>query len=211
MTKRTADLIQRIVALGFTTEEAWQLRRIERTLHRWAEAECGDSNDWASWSIERAEPVELKLVNWPNESGNVWLVESRPGGLSPIQEFKTRDKADKDAVRAHRRQQDKANRQAGKPFRVTHPHKAGSKVRREAIPDREKGALKRLDRIVAARNERWFAPNTEANRISEMPGFVLSYHQTDPRGCALYLLRASDVRPGEKLDSIYSRGLAVCD
>ena len=155
MTKRTTDLIQRIVALGFQDEEAWQLRRIEMTLHRWAEQECGDQNDHCSWSIERDEKTN-------------------------------------------------------KPFRVTYPHK-GNTRRREAIADRETGALKRLARIVATRNERWFAPNTEANRISEMPGFVLSYHQTDPRGASVYLLRASDIRPGENLDSVYTRGLAVCE
>ena len=137
MTKRTTNLIQRIVALGFTSGEARQLLRIEKTLHRWAEQECGDSNDWASWSIERDEATN-------------------------------------------------------RPFRVTHPHKAGSKVRRESIPDRENGALRRLASITA--------------RYPEIYG----YHQTDPRGCALYLLRASDIRPGEQLDSIYSRGLAVC-
>ena len=109
----------------------------EKTLHRWAEQKCGDSNDWASWSIERDETT-------------------------------------------------------GKPFRVTHPHKAG-KARRESIPDRENGALRRLASITV-----------------RYPG-IYGYHQTDPRGCALYLLRASDIRPGEKLDSIYSRGLPVCE
>ena len=147
MTKRTTDLIQRIVALGFQDEEAWQLRRIEMTLHRWAEQECGDQNDHCSWSIERDEKTN-------------------------------------------------------KPFRVTYPHK-GNTRRREAIADLESGALKRLGKIVAGRNERVLTTTLDAQ--------VLSYHQTDPRGCALYLLRASDVRPGEKLDSVYSRGLAVCE
>lgn len=35
--------------------EARILRLAERTLHRWAELECGDGNDYASWSIERDE------------------------------------------------------------------------------------------------------------------------------------------------------------
>jgi hypothetical protein len=59
------------------------------------------------------------------------------------------------------------------------------------IPDRERGALKRLAAIMA-----------------RYPG--LSYHvQTDPRGCALYLLRPGDVPEGEDPDAYYSRGVPV--
>ncbi|MCP4643084.1 MAG: hypothetical protein GY851_21740 [bacterium] len=36
-------------------EQARVLRRAERTLHGWAEQECGNGNDWASWAIERDE------------------------------------------------------------------------------------------------------------------------------------------------------------
>lgn len=207
MTKRTLDLIQRICALGFTTEEAWQIRRISMTLSRWAELECGDSNDFASWSIERAEHVKVTLAIPGDANGHVWIHENG---------VRTVDLGDiaidsPEAARTLKRKQAIRDREIGKPFRVTYPHAPGCKPRREAIPDRESGALKRLARIVAARNDRWFAPNTEANRISEMPGFVLSYHQTDPRGASVYLLRASDVRPGEKLDSVYTRGVAVCE
>ena len=148
MTKRTRDLIQRIVALGCTSEEAWKLRRIEKTLHRWAEQTCGVGNGNFSWSIERDETT-------------------------------------------------------GKPFRVTHSHNTG-KLRRDAIADREAGALKRLHLLIADRNFRADPTGSGAGRLQY-------YHQTDPRGCALYLLRASDVRPGEQLDSVYSRGLAVCE
>lgn len=38
--------------LGFSYTEATALRRIELTLQRWAEKECGDGSDWA---IERDE------------------------------------------------------------------------------------------------------------------------------------------------------------
>jgi hypothetical protein len=59
MTKKQADnywrLMQRLAELGFTHEESEQLRRIEMTLHRWCEQECGDSNDFNSWAIERDE------------------------------------------------------------------------------------------------------------------------------------------------------------
>jgi len=94
------------IALSLDTCET--LRRAELTLQRWAELECGDSNDFASWAIERDE-------------------------------------------------------QTGKPYRVTYPHNS-DKVRRYATPDREKGALRRV----------------------KDTGLYF-YHQTDPRGAALYV------------------------
>lgn len=39
------------VLLNF--EDANTLRRAQLVLHRWAELECGDGNDYASWSIRR--------------------------------------------------------------------------------------------------------------------------------------------------------------
>lgn len=49
---RQADALR---ALGFTQDEAEQLRRISMTLQRWFERECGDSNQYGSWAIERDE------------------------------------------------------------------------------------------------------------------------------------------------------------
>lgn len=45
---RQAEVLQ---SLGFTSDEAEQLRRISMTLHRWHELECGDGNG----CIERDE------------------------------------------------------------------------------------------------------------------------------------------------------------
>ena len=59
------------------------------------------------------------------------------------------------------------------------------------IADREKGALKRLLAIVAS-----------------YPDFV-AYHQTDPGGCGVYLVRRCDVSEGMSIDSAYNRGIAV--
>ena len=36
-------------------EQAEMLRKAQKTLHSWDEAECGNSNNYASWSIERHE------------------------------------------------------------------------------------------------------------------------------------------------------------
>ena len=56
---RTYNALQ---ALGFTFDECEKLRRISMTLHRWHELECGNSNDWASWAIERDEETEIPYL-----------------------------------------------------------------------------------------------------------------------------------------------------
>lgn len=137
MKRNAYELISRLEKAGFTWDEAMKLRRIEMTLQRWAEAECGDSNDYCSTCIERDEATD-------------------------------------------------------KPFRVTIPHHGG-KTQRYAIPDREKGALKRLAGIMASH-----------------PDYV-AYHQGDCRGCMLYLVPKASLAPGDKVDCVYTRGIAVCD
>jgi hypothetical protein len=47
------DLTDRFPSLS--TEDALTLRRASMTLTAWAEAECGNGNDHASWCIERNE------------------------------------------------------------------------------------------------------------------------------------------------------------
>lgn len=71
----------------------------------------------------------------------------------------------------------------GKPFRVVYPH--DGKPRRYPIADREAGALRRIDAI--------------CKRLG-----LHFYHQTDPRGCALYV--ASE----PLTDSAYTNGVACC-
>ena len=51
-----------LASLGFTYEEIYSLRRINSTLQRWAELECGDSNDFQSWAIERDEETEKPFM-----------------------------------------------------------------------------------------------------------------------------------------------------
>jgi hypothetical protein len=63
--------------------------------------------------------------------------------------------------------------------------------RRYQIPDLEAGALRRLAAIMA---------NHPA---------LASYHQGDPRGAALYILRPGDVPDGGEVDSYYTRGICV--
>lgn len=65
-------------------------------------------------------------------------------------------------------------------------------MRRSPIADREAGALRRLAAIMA--------------RYPELRAYV----QGDPRGAALYIYRADDLKPGNKIDAHYSSiGTAV--
>lgn len=85
----------------------------------------------------------------------------------------------------------------GKPFRCVYPHQGRST--RTPIADREAGALRRVEAVIRARNIRF---------NNEKP--LAWYHQGDCRGCALYILRASDVPAGESMDAYYTRGFACC-
>lgn len=168
--KQKFALFQRLQNLGFTYEEAAQLRRIEMTLQRWAEMECGDSDDYCSTAIERDE-------------------------------------------------------ETGKPFRAVSYHNE-NKTRRYPIADREAGALRRLKAIVAARNARYEAAGVIGEAVMGKAimeplvkgGEIIPYHQTDCRGCMLYLVRRSDLGgpfdTSEQfrlaLESNYNRGVAVC-
>ena len=81
----------------------------------------------------------------------------------------------------------------GKPFlRVQYRDRGGTWVdRRFPVADRETGARKRLANIMAGKSG------------------VLAYIQGDCRGCALHLVPSEMVKPGESLDSVYNRGVAV--
>ena len=68
----------------------------------------------------------------------------------------------------------------------THTHKKIWKV-----ADRETGALKRLNKIMA-----------------KYP-LLSAYVQGDPRGASLYILRPNDVPEGKPPESYYNRGIAV--
>jgi len=83
--------------------------------------------------------------------------------------------------------------QTGKPFRRVQ-YMAGGKWqdRKEPCRDLERAALRRISDIFGGK-----------------PGLSF-YHQGDPRGCALYVLRAGDVPEGKSADAYYSRGIPVC-
>jgi hypothetical protein len=58
MDKNTIEMLQRVQNLGFTLDEALQLRRISMTLSRWNELKCGDGNSYGSWAITRGHKVK---------------------------------------------------------------------------------------------------------------------------------------------------------
>ena len=74
----------------------------------------------------------------------------------------------------------------GKPFHYRYGHTG------YPVPDRESGALRRLQAIIKGH-----------------PGLDY-YYQTDPRGAALYIYRHDDVIPGVSVECSYSSiGIAV--
>lgn len=125
------NLIRRLEEVGFSYDEAQQLRRIEMTLQHWSEEECNGT-------IQR-----------DGDNGD------------------------------------------GKPCRY-YERQNGEHFRGGIIPDREAGALKRLAKIMEGKPE------------------LVSYHQGDPRGCALYIVKKADLN-GSDIGSVYTRGIAVCD
>jgi hypothetical protein len=56
--KERYEVRDRLYRIGIDFDDANALRRIALTLRRWFELECGDSNDYSSWSIERDEVTD---------------------------------------------------------------------------------------------------------------------------------------------------------
>ncbi len=138
MNKHTVEMLNRLTKAGISFDDAVTLRRIAMTLHRWHELECGDGNDYASWTITRGR----------KENGNFIYDDN------------------------------------GAPYEERHVH-TENKARYTRIPDRERGAKKRLAKLMA----RYVGMN--------------AYIQTDPRGASLYILP-------QGIDAEnYNRGIAV--
>lgn len=80
--------------------------------------------------------------------------------------------------------------------------------RRWPTPDREKGALRRLQKIMRDVNERRFVGD-DASNLNAHCDDLNTYIQTDPRGAALYILRSGDVPKGADPASYYTQGICV--
>jgi len=91
----------------------------------------------------------------------------------------------------------------GRPFMVS-----ANTGRRWPVADRERGALRRLRKIMHAVNERRFVGDSASCLDPHCDD--LAYHiQPDPRGAALYILRPGDVPANARAESCYTRGLCV--
>lgn len=142
MKKSKVELIARLTRLGFTPDECSKLRRIESTLRRWFELECGTGDERVTLSIER---------EGGEDTGKPFLRRQFMGHSDWVD--------------------------------AKHP-----------IADRETAARKRLAKIMASHRR------------------LKAYVQGDPRGCAVYILRrGKDIKPGDDINSVYSRGFAVCE
>lgn len=101
----------------------------------------------------------------------------------------------------------------GPPYMVRHHYMHGrgkDTVTRTRIPDREKGALKRLQAIFAARTTRadCHAQGEYCNDCAYC-AVLTFYIQSDPRGAALYIIRPGDVPEGADVSSYYNCGVCV--
>lgn len=98
MTRKEAERLTRqadtLRSLGFTQDEAEALRRISMTLHRWHELECGDSNEYGSWSIERDDDGNGKPFmvrhhyrhsNKANDTTRTPIADKEKGALKRLQ------------------------------------------------------------------------------------------------------------------------------
>ena len=82
--------------------------------------------------------------------------------------------------------------ETGKPFyRVEYRVGNDWKTRTEPKRDTEKAALQTVARILEGK-----------------PGFS-AFHQTDPRGVSLYIMRPGDIEAGEDVRRLYNRGIAM--
>ena len=100
------------------------------------------------------------------------------------------------------------NEATGRPYwcaEVGSP-RTGFRIVQTPVADRERGALRRLGRIMGNRNTRiWAASSAPAVRDVA----VHQYIQSDPRGACLYILRPGDVPTGADPASYYTRGVCV--
>ncbi len=188
---QTHDMLQRLQNLGIDREDAWALRRISMTLHRWHELECGTDAGCIERGRKQPQWAIQHIHNGCWWDGEFWTTEAKrktfdgkpsiPGAGKPdhVLEF----------AKAVRIGSEFISDENGKPF-MGHENGNGPRLY-FSTPDRERGAQKRLAKIMA-----------------RYPGLT-AYVQGDPRGAALYILKPGDIPEGASIDSCYSRGVAV--
>lgn len=179
-----------LMSLGFTREEAEQLRRISMTLHRWYELECGDSNQYGDWAIEREDNGDGK----PFLVRHIYAHDGKGGARTVREPIADRERGAEKRLKAilDRRNRDEVRQtvcsrcaldiEGSFPFQTWHD-RGGNKHGRDGHDHR------------AALDGSW--------------GPLSYYLQTDPRGASLYILRPGDVPEGKDVQSYYTRGICV--
>jgi len=77
-------MLETLTSAGISLNDALALRRISMTLHRWHELECGDGNDYCSYSIERDENSGKPFMSYHCHNGNYrkqWISDRENGAL----------------------------------------------------------------------------------------------------------------------------------
>lgn len=195
------ECLGQLQAAGISWDDACALRRISMTLHRWHELECGDGNSHGSWAIETI-PVtvgRLRKLSSPAQHPQYTMTIPRNTECKQVDgKWVVADTSKVSGGNAHDLEHYyiwlNDSDVAELPFHVHHHYLHGrgkDYVTRTRIADRKRGAQKRLGKIMA-----------------RYPG-MSAYVQTDPRGCALYILRAGDIPAGADVASCYNRGIAV--
>lgn len=199
------ECIAPLLRAGITLEDAYALRCIAMTLHRWHELECGDSNEHGSWAIERQPETARKLEKLSSPACSPRYTMTIPAGTACKQVQIHRDWGwvVEDVSRviggnAHDLEHHYIwlddSEVIERPYLVHHHYMHGrgrDTVTRTPIADKEAGALKRLRAIMV-----------------RYP-VLKAYQQGDPRGAALWILRPGDVPEGKDAGAYYPRGIAV--
>ena len=88
--KKTRELMYRLNRAGISADfdDAKTLRRAEATLHAWCESECGNSNDYASWCLERDEttgkPFRCVYSHYSNKVQRYATPDRERGALTRV-------------------------------------------------------------------------------------------------------------------------------
>lgn len=198
MTRKEAERLTRqtdtLRALGFTRDEAEALRRISLTLHRWAEHECNGTIQRDAHTVY----MDTRGTSYRSLSD----LQAALPGTPPI--GIRGDRYTIETLDADRREVGRVIELEGRPYW----YNPDTGRRLGYAPDRERGALARLARILNARNKRRRVETAIGDVLGPVED-ITSYVQGDPRGCVLYILRPGDVPEGEDVGSYYSRGIGV--
>jgi hypothetical protein len=147
----------------------------------------------------RLRRISMTLQRWfelecgdGNDYGS-WAIERDESDYWKCRQCKTEHYDEVSACKECQSTDIKKHEATNLPYLVHHHYLHGQGkdyTTRTRIADREMGARKRL-----------------AKMMEKYPNLTY-YIQTDPRGCALYILTVEDTK-GFPLDQIYNRGVAV--